>query len=669
MNRFREENGALIWKKNHETVSIQPWGKDSLRVRSTISPRISDSLWALLNPVVSIPRIEIDDSGAQIQNGKILAKISQDGAISFLKSADDTILLEEVYPRHGAHPYPARNYKAESSELFRLEASFKAYQGERLYGLGQHQHGFLDQKGCVIELFQRNTEVCIPFLLSSRGYGFLWNNPAIGRVELGMNQTRWTAEAARGIDYLIIGGDSFAEIMGHYADATGHAPMMPEWAAGFWQCKLRYKSQEELLSVAREYKKRKLPLAVIVIDFFHWTLQGDWQFDPICWPDPAGMVRELEKMNVKVMVSIWPTVNENSINFEEMKDNGWLVRTESGGSATRPFFDNKPGGPLYLHFYDPTNPAARRFVWEKVRDNYLKNGIKVWWLDACEPELTEENDPGNLRYHIGNGREVGCIYPFMNQQTFYDGMKAEKEREITMLCRSAWAGSQRFGAAVWSGDILSTFEALQAQVRAGLNIGLSGIPWWTTDIGGFYSGNINTPYFRELIVRWFQYGVFCPLFRLHGFREPRTPVSTLLLPETTGASNEIWSFGDKAYGIIREILFLRQRLLPYIKQQMQLAHKKGIPPMRPLFFDFPEDEEGAAIDDEFLFGPDILVAPVLHYKTRKRNVYLPAGVNWTDAWTDRKFKGGQWIEAKAPIGIIPVYLRGESRLPLKPVNY
>ena len=223
----------------------------------------------------------------------------------------------------------------------------KPMQGERFYGLGQHQHGFLDQKGCVIELFQRNTEVCIPFLFSSRGYGFLWNNPAVGQVELGMNQTRWTAEAARGIDYLIIAGDSFAEIMSHYADTTGHVPMMPEWAAGFWQCKLRYKTQEELLSVAREYKKRNLPLSVIVIDFFHWTLQGDWQFDPACWPDPAGMVRELEKMNVKLMVSIWPTVNENSVNFEKMKDNGWLVRTEGGGSATRPFFDNKPGGPIF----------------------------------------------------------------------------------------------------------------------------------------------------------------------------------------------------------------------------------------------------------------------------------------------------------------------------------
>lgn len=658
---FREENKTLVWEKNHETVLIQPWGKDSLRVRSTMSSGIVDTPGALLSLATLEPRIEIHNDGALIQNGKIKAEISKDGQISFLKSADDTVLLEEVNIRYG---HPPRYYKSVSSDLFRLESTFNAYEGERLYGLGQHQHGFLDQKGCVIELSQRNTEVCIPFLLSSRSYGFLWNNPAIGSVELGMNRTRWTAEAARQIDYLIIAGDSFSEIMSQYADATGHVPMLPEWASGFWQCKLRYRTQEELMSVAREYKRRGLPLSVIVIDFFHWTVQGDWKFDPTCWPDPAGMVRELEEMSVKLMVSIWPTVNGNSANFREMTESGLLVRTERGGLATYPSRDNKPEGPVYMHFYDPTNPAAREFLWEQICENYYRYGIKVWWLDGCEPEMAHNNDPDNLRYHIGNGLEVGCIYPFMHQQAFYEGMKSERESEIVLLCRSAWAGSQRYGAAVWSGDIASTFEVLRAQLKAGLNIGLSGIPWWTTDIGGFFGGDIDTPYFRELIVRWFQYGVFCPLFRLHGFREPKVPTSGPVT-EWTGAPNEVWSFGDEAYETIREILFLRERLTPYIMQQMHLAHEKGIPPMRPLFFDFPEDEACASVDDEFLFGPDILVAPLLYYEARKRDVYLPAGTSWTDAWTDKRINGGQWIEAEAPLDRIPLYLRGDSCLPIR----
>jgi alpha-D-xyloside xylohydrolase len=367
-------------------------------------------------------------------------------------------------------------------------------------------------------------------------------------------------------------------------------------------------------------------------------------------------------MNIKLMVSIWPTVNENSANFREMKEQGLLVRTERGVLATHSFFDNKPEGPVYLHLYDPTNPEARRFLWEQVRENYYRYGIKVWWLDACEPELDDAGDHDNLRYHIGNGLEVSCISPLMHQQAFYEGMKSEGESEIVSLSRSAWAGSQRYGAAVWSGDIDSSFEALRTQVRAGLNIGLSGIPWWTTDIGGFLGSDPSTAYFRELIVRWFQYGAFCPLFRLHGFRGPLTPGP---FHEVTGAPNEVWSFGDETYEIIKEILFLRERLTPYVMEQMRLAHEKGIPPMRPLFFDFPADEGCVSVDDEFLFGSDILVAPVLHYEARKRGVYLPAGTNWTDAWTDEKIDGGQWIEAEAPLERIPLYLRKDRHLPIR----
>ena len=209
-----------------------------------------------------------------------------------------------------------------AGDHFELQARFKAYDGERLYGLGQHQHGLLDQKGCVIDLVHFNTESSVPFLLSSRGYGFLWNNPAVGRVELGNNATRWIAQATPQLDYWITAGATPAEILEHYADATGHAPMMPEWAVGFWQCKLRYSTQEELLSVAREHKRRGLPLSVIVADFFHWSLQGDWQFDPEKWPDPAAMVDELEEMGIHLMVSIWPTVNALSANFEEMQQRG-----------------------------------------------------------------------------------------------------------------------------------------------------------------------------------------------------------------------------------------------------------------------------------------------------------------------------------------------------------
>jgi alpha-D-xyloside xylohydrolase len=322
------------------------------------------------------------------------------------------------------------------------------------------------------------------------------------------------------------------------------------------------------------------------------------------------------------------------------------------------YVDSKPEGPVYLHIFDATHPEARMYIWEKVREGYYRHGVKSWWLDQTEPEI-HPFDFDNLRYHLGHGLAVTNIYPLMYARAFYEGMRAEGEQEILLLCRAAWAGSQRYGAAVWTGDIDSTFEVLQAQVRAGLNMALSGIPWWTTDIGGFYGGDPDSAYFRELIVRWFQVGAFCPLFRLHGWREP-----AVRYPVPVGGPNEVWSFGDQAYTIIKELLFMRERLKPYILAQMKLAHEKGIPPMRPLFFDF--QESGCfEVDDQFMFGPDLLVAPVLFEGLRRRQVYLPGGATWTDAWTGQAFDGSQWITADAPLERIPLYLRDGAQLPIR----
>jgi alpha-D-xyloside xylohydrolase len=502
--------------------------------------------------------------------------------------------------------------------------------------------------------------VCIPFVLSNRGYGFFWNNPAVGRVELGQNHTRWIAEATAQLDYWVTVGDTPARIVENYVDATGHVPPLPEWAAGFWQCKLRYQNQAELLSVAREYKSRGLPLSVIVIDYFHWTLQGEWRFDPKDWPDPAGMVRELEEMGIKVMVSVWPTVNGASENYEAMRRRGMLIETNRGMPSHWTLTDaNAPGLPAPVYFYDATNPEAREFFWDQIEAGYHQHGIKIFWLDACEPEMYP-TDPENLRYHLGNGLAVTNIYPLMQAQAFYDGMKSAGEDEIITLCRSAWAGSQKYGAAVWSGDIASTFEELQAQVRAGMNIGLSGIPWWTTDIGGFHGGDPKSPYFRELIVRWFQFGTFCPLFRLHGFRQP----ADLDQYWISGGSNEVWSFGEEAYEIISELLHLRERLRPYIMEQMDAAHEKGTPPIRPLFYDFPYDLAAWEIEDQFMFGPNLLVAPILFEETTSRKVYLPTGNSWRNPLSGESFNGGQCIMATAPLHQIPLYLRGDTILPI-----
>ena len=656
MIEFTKKNSGLCYSLENEIIELEPWGRNGIRVQSTQSREIKrDWVNALINQGDNQASVELYSGGASLQNGGIKARINSKGELSFINVNSGKELLKEK-PIHSLS-IPARAYKDLKGDLFHIDCCFESYDDEHIYGLGQHQHGRLDQKGCVIELIQRNTEVTIPFLFSSRGYGFLWNNPAVGRVELGYSATRWVAEAAPQIDYWITTGENPAEILSNYADVTGHAPEFPQWASGFWQSKLRYASQEELESVAKEYRQRNLPLSVIVIDFFHWTRQGDWQFDSQYWPDPAGMIKRLEELGIKVMVSIWPTVSRLSKNYQEMWNKNFIIRNKLGTAAQMYFVDVQAEDGIYLHYYDSTHPGARKFLWEQVKNGYYQYGIKIFWLDACEPEMLPFL-PENLRFYAGDGEAVANSYPLDHVRGFYEGVLAEGEKMPLFLCRSAWAGSQRYGAAVWSGDIMSTFSALRAQVKSGLNMGLSGIPWWTTDIGGFRGGNPTSSYFQQLIVRWFQFGVFCPIFRLHGHRLPNTD-------DFNGAANEVWSFGEPAYQIIQKYMLLRERLRPYIMKQMSIASKTGIPPMRPLFVDFPSDLICYQVEDEYLFGSDLLVAPVLDADVKMRNVYLPANSTWKDAWTDQVYTGGQWLSVEAPLDRIPVFLRGDASLPIR----
>ena len=659
----------LFRRFDKELLCLEAYGKNGLRIRATQLADFQDErLSALIEPEeTGQADIQTDGRSGWIQNGNIRCEVLCTGKLKFYNQKGE-LLLEEYDKNRFRENAPGETdsaleilprtfYPHRGTDCFGLSVKFEAKEGERFYGMGQYAQPFLNLKGCVLELSQRNSQITIPFTLSSRGYGFLWNNPAIGKVIFGRNMTEWCADSTRQMDYWITAGDTPSEIMESYADVTGKVPMMPDYGTGFWQSKLRYRTQEEVLEVAKEYKRRGLPISVIVIDFFHWTAQGDWKADPEFWPDLEGLTKELRSMGIELMISVWPTVEEKSENCRELEELGYLIRTEQG-----PRFGIK-NKDTYM---DATNPMAREYVWGKLKEHYYDKGIHLFWLDECEPEVTKyEYD--NYRFYAGSHKEAGNLYPKEFARMVYEGRRREGETDILSLVRCAWAGSQRYGALVWTGDIYSDFDSLKNQVTAGMNMGLSGLPWWTTDIGGFHGGDIRSEEFRECFVRWFEFGAFCPVFRTHGFREPLVvepgkPAFKAGNAEgwkyTSGSPNEVWSYGEKVYEICRKYLFLRERLRPYLREQMRLAHEHGTPVMRPLFYDYPEDGRAWDVEDQYLLGPDILVAPVTDAGKRERMVYLPKGM-WTNIETKEVFRGESQFICKAGLDVIPVYAKGD----------
>ena len=659
MLRFMEEkDGKLIFRENGETVLVESWGEDSIRVRSCMLGEIQDRNAALLTPEgeaaeVKI-RIEEDGTEAELQNGKIKAilKVQAWGKklqITFLNQKDE-ILLQEIADG-GALTLNARQYKPLPGGTYRLKASFVSDPEEKIYGMGQYQQERMNLKGCNLELAHRNSQASIPFYVSSLGYGFLWNNAAIGEVHFGLNTTEWIAEAAPQLDYWITAGDTPAQVEEHYASATGKAPMMPEYGLGFWQCKLRYYNQQQVIDVASEYHRRGIPLDVFVIDYYHWPRCGDYRFDEEYFPNPKEMIDKLHEMGIETMVSVWPQVDWRSENYEYLKQQGMLVRSNRGVDVQMIFHGNNV-------FIDPTNPRTRDYVWGLIKKNYADLGIKTFWLDEAEPEFTGY-DYECYRYHEGEVLEVGNKYPREYSRMFYEGQAASGQSDIVNLVRCAWAGSQRYGALVWSGDIFSTYEDFRKQICAGLHMGLAGIPWWTTDIGGFHGGVTEDPDFQELLIRWFQFGSFCPVMRLHGNRLPREQIFARDGEERegTGADNEIWSYGEENYRIMKKFIVIREMMRDYTRSMMKEAHEKGTPVMRTLFYEFPEDQAAWDVTDSYLFGSDILVAPIVYPKAVSRMIYLPKGARWVHAGTGTEYEGGQSVEIDAPIDTLPVFLR------------
>jgi len=366
------------------------------------------------------------------------------------------------------------------------------------------------------------------------------------------------------------------------------------------------------------------------------------------------MVAELKEMGVELMVSIWPTVEQGSVNYTEMLEKGYLIRTERGLRAAMDF------QAMTTHI-DVTNPDARKFLWDTVDKNYFSKGIKTFWLDEAEPEYTVYS-LDNYRYHRGPNLAIGNVYPREYARAFYEGQTAGGQENVLNLLRCAWAGSQKYGALVWSGDIASSWGSFRNQLQAGLSMGMCGIPWWTTDIGGFHGGDPRDEAFRELFVRWFQWATFCSVMRLHGDREPRQPQQGTTGGATccSGAPNEVWSYGDEVYEICVRYINIREKLREYTRGLMKEAHEKGSPVMRPLFYEFPRDAKSWEVETQYMFGSKYLVCPVLQAGKRKMKVYFPpieGGKKWSAFDGKSSFDGGKCAEVECPLGEMPVFVR------------
>jgi alpha-D-xyloside xylohydrolase len=476
--------------------------------------------------------------------------------------------------------------------------------------------------------------------------------------EENKNRLSLYSEVADQIDYYFIRGDNLDQVIHGYREITGKATMMPKWAMGLWQCRERYKTQEELLSVVKDFRKRQIPLDNIVQDWFYWKEDqwGSHEFDSTRYPDPVDMVNELhKKLNTHIMITVWPKFYVGTKHYDEFKEKGWLyMRNIEKGQKDWV-------GPGYLStFYDPYSTSARKLYWKQINEKLFVKGFDAWWLDSTEPDLQSDlsREETILRIGptaLGSASRYLNTYSLVNCQGVYEGQRlTNPDQRVFILTRSAFAGQQRYAAATWSGDIATRWYDLKAQIPAGLNFSLSGIPYWTTDIGGFAveprferPNESDLDEWRELNTRWFQFGTFCPLFRIHGqypFREMFN-----IAPDNHPAYQSMLAY-DK----------LRYRLMPYIYSLTGMVTQKDYTIMRALVMDFGQDKNVLNIDDQFMFGPAMLINPVTEYKARMRSVYLPSKIGWYNLQTGKYVEGGQTINADAPYSDIPIFIKAGS---------
>ena len=729
---------SVAWSTNHSQFSVKEFHRDSNGVTFTTTAgtmRIElcgdRVVHVVASPTAEIPspkvpvvvqpckaqnfQVASDKNQIKLSTEEITVSVNQLTAAVGFSNKNGAPLLAEPIEGGKAFDVPS----VFETKTWQVQQTFSSPSDESLYGLGQHQEGIFDVRGVPIRLYQANTNISIPFLVSSKGYGILWNNAALtdfnpadqsieidpvtgkgkfktgakgvygflltsdnrkqltlqvggqevidltnewtpstasGTVSLESNKeyevtahggpggvhlavrppqqtTTFRAEVGKAIDYYFFYGPELNRVISEYRALTGEAPLFPKWAYGYWQCRERYHSQQEILDTAAEFRKRKIPLDVLVQDWQYWGKYG-WnamKFDEDHYPHPREMLDQLHADDLHMMISIWSRFGEDTDVYKRMKAQSFLI----------------PGEP-WTDFF---NPAAQRAFWSELKKGIFEDGMDSWWMDASEPEFDILKDKQTF---LGSGNSVRNAYPLYVTKAIYEGQRSTTDRKrVVILTRSAFAGQQRHAAASWSGDISANWITLRRQVTAGLSFSMSGLPYWTTDIGGFFrpDDQYTSNAYHELLIRWFEFGTFCPLFRVHGYK----------------SNAELWNYGSEVERVLTQYDELRYRLLPYIYSAAWGVTQSGDTLMRALPLEFSSDPGARAVSDQFLFGPSLMINPVTIEGATQRSIYLPAGHDWFDFWTGKRVSGGETVSADAPLEKIPIYAKAGSVIPVGPV--
>ena len=660
---YNKTNFGISCLLKQGAMNIYLLKDDIVEVKFTSLQQIEAKKSLVVEPVNSyLKNFSIAEKGNQIiiTTAKLKILVNKNSEAITYSDLQNNVILAEA----NEHNKVMQDTTVAGSQTYSCATTFQSPAGEGLFGLGCHPLDSLsiNYKGRNQDMAIKYLTGAVPVMLSTKGYGLMWDNYAESKfygAENNNTQFTYISESGKMVDYYFFYGPAFDNIINSYRNLTGRAPMYAKWAFGLFQSQDRYKTQEEVLAPAAAYRKAHIPVDVIVQDWYYWYPLpiGSHVMNPIAYPNPKAMVDQLHNEHFHAMISIWPCFGSGTNNFNALK---------AAGNLTSITWDN-----FLVHtrdtYYDAHNPKAREMYWDQARDSLIKRyGWDAWWVDQCEPDTEDPNDRKKANFYTGKGIDYFNTYSLMHTVGLYNKWRRDiPGKRIYLLTRQTFAGQQRNAATLWSSDISSTFHDFKDQVTQGINACSSGIPYWTSDIGGYITRTNSTgipdwtrPDFRELFTRWFQFGTFCPIMRIHG-RGERALFSK--------------NWDEETRIILLKFDDLRYRLLPYNYSLGAKVTLDNYTIMRSLPFDFRKDTAVYSIPDEYMFGPAFLVNPVTEQlysndpantSTKTRKVYLPKGADWFDFWTGKKLSGGQAIDAAAPIDIMPLYVKAGSIVPM-----